>query len=93
MFRSALHQDPAPLDIASIFVHMASCHKDLGEYRDALKALDTAEEHNPELKEIYNLRGFATIGSKSTRRPSRPSSGPSKSIRVPESTMPISGPT
>lgn len=58
MFRSALHQDPAPLDIASIFVHMASCHKDLGEYRDALKALDTAEQHNPELKEIYNLRGF-----------------------------------
>jgi len=58
LFRKALHQHPDPSEIASIFVHVASCHKDLGEYREALNALETAEQHNRELKEIYNLRGF-----------------------------------
>ncbi len=58
LFRKALEQNPDPREIASIYVHMASCHKDLGAYDDALRALEAAEAHNDQLKEIYNLRGF-----------------------------------
>jgi ribosomal protein S12 methylthiotransferase accessory factor len=58
LFEEALKQHPHPREIASIHVHIASCLKDLGRYREALDALEMAEHHNPELKEIYNLRGF-----------------------------------
>ncbi len=58
LFRQALSQNPDPGEIASIYVHIASCHKELEELAPALDALKAAEEHNPELKEIYNLRGF-----------------------------------
>lgn len=58
LFRKALGQDPDPGEIASIYVHLAACHKDLGEYTEALDALSAAEAHNDQLKEIYNLRGF-----------------------------------
>lgn len=58
LFRQALEQGPEPRETASIYIHVASCHKDLGEFPSALEALDLAEQHNNELKEIYNLRGF-----------------------------------
>ncbi len=58
LFRKALSQSPDPRELASIHVHIASCHKELGEYEKALDALEEAERHNEELKEIYNLRGF-----------------------------------
>jgi ribosomal protein S12 methylthiotransferase accessory factor len=57
-FQQALGEHPAPEEIASIYVHLGSCHKDLGQYQQALAALEQAEQHNDELKEIYNLRGF-----------------------------------
>lgn len=58
LFERALAQNPEPREIASIYVHMASCQKDLGLYSNALETLEEAEKHNRELKEIYNLRGF-----------------------------------
>ncbi len=58
LFQRSLTQDPDPREVASIHVHIASCQKDLGEYQAALRSLDKAEALNPELKEIYNLRGF-----------------------------------
>ena len=58
LFRQALDQQPEPREIASIFVHIASCLKELGSYSEALDGLGMAEQHNSELKEIYNLRGF-----------------------------------
>lgn len=58
LFRKALEQEPDPRELASIHVHIASCHKALGEYEPALEALERAELLNSELKEIYNLRGF-----------------------------------
>jgi ribosomal protein S12 methylthiotransferase accessory factor len=58
LFEEALRQKPDPREIASIYVHMASCRKELGDYRGALRALEYAERRNWELKEIYNLRGF-----------------------------------
>lgn len=58
LFKEALKQDPDPREIASIYVHIASCQKDLEEFDAALQSLALAEQHNDELKEIYNLRGF-----------------------------------
>ncbi|MFZ2446904.1 MAG: YcaO-like family protein [Syntrophobacteraceae bacterium] len=58
LLKRALEQSPEPREIGSIHVHIASCHKELGQYEEALEALRLAEEANPELKEIFNLRGF-----------------------------------
>lgn len=58
LYQQALQQSPEPREIASIHVHLASCLKDLGQYAQALDALAEAEQHNNELREIYNLRGF-----------------------------------
>lgn len=58
LFQTALRQNPDRREIASIYVHMASCRKDLEQFEAALESLAIAEEHNDELKEIYNLRGF-----------------------------------
>lgn len=58
LFGRALEQHPDPREIASIYVHMASCQKDLEAFEAALESLALAEQHNSELKEIYNLRGF-----------------------------------
>jgi ribosomal protein S12 methylthiotransferase accessory factor len=58
LFQQALMQHPEPREIASIHVHIASCLKGLERFAEALDALSAAEQHNPELKEIYNLRGF-----------------------------------
>ena len=54
----SLDQSPDPGEIGSIYVHIASCLKELDRYEEALNALVLAEKANPELKEIYNLRGF-----------------------------------
>lgn len=58
LFRKALEQNPSPGEIASIYVHIASCCKEIGEYEEALDALRAAEDFNSDLKEIFNLRGF-----------------------------------
>jgi len=58
LLESALDQSPHPGEIGSIHVHIASCLKEMERYEEALDALDLAEKANPELKEIFNLRGF-----------------------------------
>jgi len=58
LFENALQQQPDPKEIASIYVHMASCRKETETFEAALEDLRVAEQHNNELKEIYNLRGF-----------------------------------
>ena len=58
LFRRSLDQSPDAGEIGSIYVHIACCLKELEQYEDALDALALAEKANPELKEIYNLRGF-----------------------------------
>jgi len=58
LYQQALKQQPDLREIASIYVHIASCLKDLGEFPQALNALGEAEQYNADLKEIYNLRGF-----------------------------------
>ena len=58
LFQNALEQSPDPGEVGSIHVHIASCLKEMERYEEALEALDLAEKANPELKEIFNLRGF-----------------------------------
>ncbi len=58
LHKKALEQSPEQREIGSIHVHIASCLKDLGRYPEALDSLEQAEKANPELKEIFNLRGF-----------------------------------
>lgn len=67
-FQRALDEHPDPREVASIYVHMASCHKELEAYSQALDALDRAEQHNPHLKEIFNLRGFCLFKLKEHER-------------------------
>ncbi len=57
-FRAALELDPPAHEVASIFVHLGSCHKDLGEFDQAAAALKQARELNPALKEAHHLLGF-----------------------------------
>ena len=64
LYEQALTLHPDPGEIASIHVHIASCRKEMGQYEDALQALELAEEHNNGLKEIYNLRGFCLYSLK-----------------------------
>ncbi|HYA40690.1 MAG TPA: YcaO-like family protein [Syntrophobacteraceae bacterium] len=58
LFMRSLDQSPDPREIGSVHVHIACCLKELERYEEALDALRAAEKANPELKEIYNLRGF-----------------------------------
>ena len=57
-FEEALAQNPDPGEVASIYIHMASCEKDLERYHAALENLEMAELYNKDLKELHNLRGF-----------------------------------
>ncbi len=58
LFRKALKQNPDPREVASIYVHLASCEKDMERFESALDALAEAEKHNRELTEVYNLKGY-----------------------------------
>ena len=57
-FRKALALNPPEHEVASIFVHLGSCLKDLGEYAQAREALIQARKLNPGLKEAHHLLGF-----------------------------------
>ncbi|MGQ9689575.1 MAG: YcaO-like family protein [Desulfobaccales bacterium] len=57
-FQKALTLNPPEHEVASIFVHLGSCHKDLGDYAEAVQALTLARRLNPELKEAHHLLGF-----------------------------------
>jgi ribosomal protein S12 methylthiotransferase accessory factor len=57
-FQQALALGPPEHEVASVFVHLGSCHKDLAEYTQAVNALTQARELNPHLKEAHHLLGF-----------------------------------
>jgi ribosomal protein S12 methylthiotransferase accessory factor len=57
-FQQALALNPPEHEVASIFVHLGSCYKDLAEYTQAVQALTQARELNPHLKEAHHLLGF-----------------------------------
>jgi ribosomal protein S12 methylthiotransferase accessory factor len=49
---------PPEHEVASVFVHLGSCHKDLEQYTEALNVLTLAKNLNPDLKEAHHLLGF-----------------------------------
>jgi ribosomal protein S12 methylthiotransferase accessory factor len=57
-FRQALEFDPPPHEIPSIYVHLGSCQKDLGNYQEAAAAFNQAVALSPDLKEAHHLLGF-----------------------------------
>jgi ribosomal protein S12 methylthiotransferase accessory factor len=57
-FQQSLQLDPPGHEIASIYVHLGSVYKDLGDYGQGVKALIQARELNPDLKEAHHLLGF-----------------------------------
>ena len=57
-FRQALQLNPPAHEIPSIYVHLGSCLKDLGDYREARAALEQALTLDPLLKEAHHLLGF-----------------------------------
>ena len=44
-------------DMASIFTYLGVCHKEMGQYRDALAALRRADGIDPERTDTLNLMG------------------------------------
>jgi len=57
-FQKTLKLNPPAREIPSIYVHLGSCLKDLGHYRQARAALEQALERDPFLKEAHHLLGF-----------------------------------
>jgi ribosomal protein S12 methylthiotransferase accessory factor len=57
-FARTLTLGPPAHEIPSIHVHLGSCHKDLGDYSQAVRAFSQALELDPDLKEAHHLLGF-----------------------------------
>ncbi|MCL6621963.1 MAG: YcaO-like family protein [Syntrophobacterales bacterium] len=57
-FRRSLDLGPPAHEVASLYVHLGSCLKELEDYPQAVAALERARELNPELKEAHHLLGF-----------------------------------
>ncbi len=54
----ALALNPKEEDIASVYSYMGICLRDLGQYRQAICALEKAENCDNERTDVYNLMGF-----------------------------------
>jgi ribosomal protein S12 methylthiotransferase accessory factor len=57
-FEKSLRLGPPARETASIYVHLGSVYKDLGDYAKAAAVLRQARELNPDLKEAHHLLGF-----------------------------------
>jgi ribosomal protein S12 methylthiotransferase accessory factor len=57
-FRKSLELKPPAHEVPSIYVHLASCHKDLEDYPQAVAAFEQALALDPDLKEAHHLLGF-----------------------------------
>jgi ribosomal protein S12 methylthiotransferase accessory factor len=57
-FEQSLDLAPPAHEIASIYVHLGSVHRDLGDYLKGVEALMQARNLNPDLKEAHHLLGF-----------------------------------
>jgi ribosomal protein S12 methylthiotransferase accessory factor len=57
-FEASLQAGPPAREIASVYCHIGSARKDLGDYQSAITALKQAQAANESLKEIYHLMGF-----------------------------------
>ncbi len=57
-FEKSLGFNPPAHEIASIYAHLGSVYKDLGDYLKGAEALRQARNLNPDLKEAHHLLGF-----------------------------------
>jgi ribosomal protein S12 methylthiotransferase accessory factor len=57
-FEKALALNPKEQDVPSIYSYMGLCLKDLGQYREALAAVQRAETLDRERTDVYNLMGY-----------------------------------
>ena len=57
-FRRALALNPPAHELPSIYVHLGTCHKDLGYFNEAAEAFTRALELDPNLKEAHHFLGF-----------------------------------
>ncbi|BBO80134.1 hypothetical protein DSCO28_07000 [Desulfosarcina ovata subsp. sediminis] len=57
-FSQALDRSPTDQDRPSIYSYMGVCHKEMGQYDQALAVLAQGEALDPERTDIYNLMGF-----------------------------------
>jgi len=57
-FQTSLTAGPPAGEIASVYCHMGSCLKDLGDYPGAVTVLQQAKQANDSLKEVHHLLGF-----------------------------------
>ena len=60
----ALNLDPKNEDIPSIYSYMGVCLKDLSKYKEAIAALQKAEDYDKERTDVYNLMGYCYFKSK-----------------------------
>ena len=66
-FRRALELKPNAQEAAAIYSYMGVAHKDLEQYRKALKALEKGAELDNERTDIHNLMGFCQFKLKDHR--------------------------
>jgi ribosomal protein S12 methylthiotransferase accessory factor len=57
-YRRALALDPPAHELPSIYVHLGTCHKDLGYHQEAAEAFTEAIKLDPDLKEAHHFLGF-----------------------------------
>jgi len=57
-FKQALDLEPMAEDIPSIYSYMGVCLKEMGQYREALKVLQSGAALDSDRTDIYNLMGF-----------------------------------
>ena len=57
-FRQALELNPPAHEVPSIYVHLGTCHKDLGYFTEAAEAFTQALDLDPNLKEAHHFLGF-----------------------------------
>ncbi len=57
-FQKTLDLRPPAHEIPSIYVHLGVCHKYLGDYPEAIAALQQAQALAPDLIEVYQQMGF-----------------------------------
>lgn len=67
-FEASLAARPPAQEIASVYCHIGSCRKDLGDYPGAIAALKQAQAANDQLKEVYHLQGFCYFKLKEFQR-------------------------
>jgi len=58
LFEKALALDPKEQDVPSIYSYIELCLKDLGQYREAIAAVQKAEALDRERTDVYNLMGY-----------------------------------